>query len=300
MPWIELSLTLRSDVQETVETALEEVGALSVTLLDADADTSNEQAILEPGVGETPLWSLIVLSALFEADVDRNGLLHVLSELLPDLEPDQIVFRDVADQDWTRVWMDQFTPMQFGQRLWIYPWNIEPPANSDAIVVRLDPGLAFGTGTHPTTALCLEWLDQAPLEDKVVIDYGCGSGVLAIAAALLGAGQVIGVDNDPQALEASRDNAERNGVFETIVLYLPGEDPSLTGADVLVANILAGPLHELAPMFAARLKPGGALALSGILVGQHDELIERYAEWFDDLAATVREDWVRIDGRRRA
>ncbi|MEP6881588.1 MAG: 50S ribosomal protein L11 methyltransferase [Dokdonella sp.] len=300
MPWIELSLTLRSDVQETVETALEEVGALSVTLLDADADTSNEQAILEPGVGETPLWSLIVLTALFEADVDRNGLVHVLSELLPELEPDQIVFRDVADQDWTRVWMDQFKPMQFGQRLWIYPWNIEPPANSDAIVVRLDPGLAFGTGTHPTTALCLEWLDQAPLEDKVVIDYGCGSGVLAIAAALLGAGQVIGVDNDPQALEASRDNAERNGVLETIVLYLPGEDPSLAGADVLVANILAGPLHELAPMFAARLKPGGALALSGILVGQHDELIERYAEWFDDLAATVREDWVRIDGRRRA
>ncbi|MEO7934656.1 MAG: 50S ribosomal protein L11 methyltransferase, partial [Dokdonella sp.] len=114
MPWIELSLTLRSDLQETVETALEEVGALSVTLLDADADTSNEQAILEPGVGETPLWSLIVLTALFEADVDRNGLVHVLSELLPDLEPDQIVFRDVADQDWTRVWMDQFKPMQFG------------------------------------------------------------------------------------------------------------------------------------------------------------------------------------------
>ncbi len=299
MPWIELSLTLRSDLQETVETALEEVGALSVTLLDADADTSNEQAILEPGVGETPLWSLIVLSALFEADVDRNGLVHVLSELLPELEPDQIVFRDVADQDWTRVWMDQFKPMQFGQRLWIYPWNIEPPADSDAICVRLDPGLAFGTGTHPTTALCLEWLDQAQLKDQVVIDYGCGSGVLAIAAALLGAGQVIAVDNDPQALEASRDNAERNGVADAIILYLPGEDVSAARADVLVANILAGPLHELAPMFAARLKPGGTLALSGILVGQHGELIERYAEWFDDLAATVREDWVRIDGRRR-
>ena len=317
MPWIELSLTLRSDVQEVVETALEEVGALSVTLLDADADTSNEQAILEPGVGETPLWSLIVLSALFEADVDRSGLLHVLSELLPELEPDQIVFRNVADQDWTRVWMDQFKPMQFGRRLWIYPWNIEPSAESDAmgrtsascargtsasmrVVVRLDPGLAFGTGTHPTTALCLEWLDQAPLEDKVVIDYGCGSGVLAIAAALLGAAQVIGVDNDPQALEASRDNAERNGAGGTIALYLPGEDTSIASADVLVANILAGPLHELAPMFAERIKPGGAIALSGILVGQHQELIERYAEWFDDLAATEREDWVRIDGRRRA
>ena len=300
MPWIELSLTLRSDSQEIVETALEEVGALSVTLLDADADTSNEKAILEPRVGETPLWSLIVLSALFESDVDRNGLVHVLSELLPDLEPDQITFRDVADQDWTRVWMDQFKPMQFGQRLWIYPWNIDPPVDSEAICVRLDPGLAFGTGTHPTTALCLEWLDQAQLKDKVVIDYGCGSGVLAIAAALLGAGQVVAVDNDPQALEASRDNAERNGVAKVITLHLPADETSSARADVLVANILAGPLHELAPMFAERVRPGGTLALSGILVGQHDELIVRYAEWFDDLAATVREDWVRIDGRRRA
>ena len=167
---IELSLTLRSDQQEAVEAALEDVGALAVTLLDADADTSNEQAILEPGVGETPLWSLIVLSALFEADVDRSGLLHVLGELLPDLEPAQISFRDVADQDWTRVWMDQFKPMQFGERLWIYPWNIEPPADSSAVNVRLDPGLAFGTGTHPTTALCLEWLDRSNLVGKRVID----------------------------------------------------------------------------------------------------------------------------------
>ena len=295
---IELSLTLRSDQQEAVETALEDVGALAVTLLDADADTSNEQAILEPGVGETPLWSLIVLAALFEADIDRSGLLHVLGELLPDLEPAQITFRDVADQDWTRVWMDQFKPMQFGKRLWIYPWNIEPPHESDAVTVRLDPGLAFGTGTHPTTALCLEWLDQADLAGKSVLDYGCGSGVLAIAAALLGASDVVAIDNDPQAILASRDNAERNGVAGSISLFLPDADPGAT-ADVLVANILAGPLHSLAPVFAARLKSGGALALSGILVGQRDELLERYSEWFEELSATVCEDWVRIDGRRR-
>jgi ribosomal protein L11 methyltransferase len=298
MTWLELSLTLRSDQQEPVEAALEEVGALAITLLDADADTGNEQAILEPAVGETPLWSLIVLSALFEADVDRNGLVHVLGELLPELEPGQILLREVADQDWTRVWMDQFKPMQFGERLWIYPWNIEPPENADAVTVRLDPGLAFGTGTHPTTALCLEWLDCAQLKGKSVIDYGCGSGVLAIAAALLGAASVIGIDNDPQALLASRDNAERNGVA-SIELLLPdvGSDAL---ADVLVANILAGPLSSLAPVFAQRVKPGGAIALSGILVGQQDELLERYAEWFDQLAATVREDWVRIDGIRRA
>lgn len=172
MPWTELSLILRSDQQEAVEAALEEVGALAVTLLDAAADTGNEQAILEPAVGETPLWSTLVLSALFEAGIDRNGMIHVLGELLPELEPARIAFRDVADQDWTRVWMDQFKPMAFGERLRIYPWNLEPPASSAAVVVRLDPGLAFGTGTHPTTALCLEWLDQIDLTGKTVVDFG--------------------------------------------------------------------------------------------------------------------------------
>lgn len=298
MPWLELSLTLRSDQQESVEAALDEVGALAVTLLDADADTSNENAILEPAVGETPLWSKIVLSALFEAAVDRNGLVHVLSELLPELVPEQFTFHEVADQDWTRVWMDQFKPMRFGKRLWIYPWNIEPPAGDEEVIVRLDPGLAFGTGTHPTTALCLEWLDRQDLQDKSIIDYGCGSGILAIAAALLGAARVIAIDNDPQALAASRDNAARNGVAGRIELELP-EARAPAPADVLVANILAGPLHELAPLFAASLKPGGALALSGILLGQEAELCLRYAEWFDDLVVSTREDWVRIDGHLR-
>src|SRR5262249_25083316 len=155
-----LSLTIHQSDQERVELALEEIGALAVTLLDADADTPNERAILEPGVGETPVWGEISLSALFDVDSDRAGLVHVLTDLLPDLAPQRIAFRDVADQDWTRVWMDQFQPMRFGRRLWIYPSNIEPPVDDgEAVVVRLDPGLAFGTGTHPTTALCLEWLD---------------------------------------------------------------------------------------------------------------------------------------------
>lgn len=296
--FLELSLTLRSSDQERVELALEEVGALSVTLLDAEVDTPNERAILEPGVGETPLWSEIALQALFDADADRAGLVHVLTDLLPDLAPERIVFREVADQDWTRVWMDQFRPMQFGRRLWIYPWNVEPPADEEAVIVRLDPGLAFGTGTHPTTALCLEWLDGVDLAGRRVIDYGCGSGVLAIAALKLGAARVIGVDNDPQALEASRDNAARNGVGDRLELFAP-EDFADAPADVFVANILAGPLAELAPRFAANVRPGGELALSGILAGQAQELVERYAEWFAELEVATREDWVRITGRRR-
>jgi len=299
MPWLELSLTIRAEQQPRVEEALEDIGALSVTLQDADAETPDEQAIFEPGVGELPLWPTITLNALFDEHADRRGLTEALGELLPWLEPDQVQYRDVADQDWERAWMDTFKPMQFGRRLWIYPWNIEPPADDEAVVVRLDPGLAFGSGTHPTTALCLEWLDGADLVGKTLVDYGCGSGVLAIAALKLGAARVIGVDNDAQALDASRDNAARNGVADKLDLYLPHHFPQMQ-ADVLVANILAGPLGELAPHFATCVKSGAPFALSGILVGQADELLARYAEWFDDLVVATREDWVRIAGRRRA
>ncbi|MFI4969654.1 MAG: 50S ribosomal protein L11 methyltransferase [Lysobacterales bacterium] len=299
MPWLELALTIRRSEQERIELALQEIGALAVTLLDADMDTPNERAILEPGVGETPLWGEIALSALFDADADRIGLVHVLTDLVPEVAPEQIHFREVADQDWTRVWMDQFKPMRFGRRLWIYPSNIEPPdEDPDAAIVRLDPGLAFGTGTHPTTALCLDWLDATALAGTTVIDYGCGSGVLAIAALKLGAARVIGVDNDSQALSASRDNAERNAVADRLELFAP-EDFTDTRADVLVANILAGPLAELAPRFARCVKPRAAFALSGILASQAQELLGRYAQWFDDLSTATREDWVRISGVRK-
>ena len=294
MAWLELSLIVTAAQQAEVEAALDDLGALAVTLLDAE-----DHPIFEPAPGETPLWPEIALSALFEPDRDRAGLVHVLTELVPDLSPEQIGLRTIEDQDWTRAWMDQFQPMRFGRRLWIYPWNIEPPADAaDAIVVRLDPGLAFGTGTHPTTALCLEWLDARDLGGKNVIDYGCGSGVLAIAALELGAARVVGVDNDPQALAASQDNATRNGVADRLMLLAPeafSEEP----ADCLVANILAGPLEELAPLFARCVKPGGELALSGILRGQESVLLKRYAEWFDALAVDAREDWIRISGRRR-
>ncbi|KZC17989.1 ribosomal protein L11 methyltransferase [Rhodanobacter sp. FW510-R12] len=298
MPFLELSLVVRIEQQPRAEEALDDLGALSITLRDADAETPDEQAIFEPGVGELPLWPTITLNALFDEGADRRGLAAALGELLPWLEPDQLAFAEVADQEWERAWMDQFKPMPFGRRLWIYPWNIEPPVDDDLVVVRLDPGLAFGSGTHPTTALCLEWLDGLDLAGKTVTDYGCGSGILAIAALKLGAAGAVGVDNDPQALTASRDNAERNGVADRLALFLP-EDVEAEATDVFIANILAGPLGELAPTFAAAAKPGAPFAISGILAGQQDELLQRYAEWFDELRVDTREDWVRISGRRR-
>ncbi|MFC5580555.1 50S ribosomal protein L11 methyltransferase [Rhodanobacter terrae] len=305
MPFLELSLIVRTEQQPGTEEALDDLGALSITLQDADAETPDEQAIFEPGVGELPLWPTIALNALFDAGADRRGLAEALGELLPWLEPDQLTFRDVADQDWERAWMDQFKPMPFGRRLWIYPWNIEPPTHNEGgdeelVVVRLDPGLAFGSGTHPTTALCLEWLDGLDLADKALTDFGCGSGILAIAALKLGAASAVGVDNDPQALTASLDNAERNDVADRLAVFLPQDfDANAAPADVFIANILAGPLGELAPTFAAAAKPGAPFAISGILAGQQDELLQRYAEWFDDLRVDTREDWVRISGRRR-
>jgi ribosomal protein L11 methyltransferase len=298
MSWIELSLTLRAEQQQRVEAALEDLGALSITLQDADADTPDERAIFEPGVGETPLWNTVVMQALFDAQADRAGLIHGLNDFVPELSPDQCAFREVAEQDWTRAWMDQFQPMRFGRRLWIYPWSVEPSADlAGAVIVRLDPGLAFGTGTHPTTALCLEWLDAADLAGKTVIDFGCGSGVLAIAALKLGAAHVVGIDNDEQALVASRINAERNDVSDRFELHLPDAAPT-TKVDVLLANILAGPLHELAAEFANRLLPGGSLVLSGILHGQETELLSHYAQWFGNLCADQRDEWLRVSASR--
>jgi ribosomal protein L11 methyltransferase len=303
MPFLELSLTVHTGQQPGAEDALGDLGAMSITLQDANAETPDEQAIFEPGVGELPLWPTITLNALFDADTDRRGLSETLVELLPWLQPDQLQFREIADADWERAWMDQFKPMPFGRRLWIYPWNITPPTHNERgdeelVVVRLDPGLAFGSGTHPTTALCLEWLDGLELAGKTLIDYGCGSGILAIAALKLGAARAVGVDNDPQAIIASADNAARNGVAGRLELFLP-EDFKSAAADVFIANILAGPLGDLAPSFAAAAKPGAPFAISGILQGQQEELLLRYAEWFDELRVDTREDWIRISGRRR-
>ena len=304
MPYLELSLRCTETEQPRYETALEDVGALSVTLLDADADTGHERAILEPGVGETPLWKSLVLTALFDADTDGLALLAALESFDPGLDWTHAGFRKVEDEDWERAWLDQFKPMRFGARTFIVPWNHEVPAEAgdDAAIVRLDPGLAFGSGTHPTTALCLRWLDglanDGALEGQRVLDFGCGSGILALAALKLGAAQAVGVDNDPQALLASADNAQRNQVDAKFNAYLPEDEPVMT-YPVVVANILASALDALADILAARVAPGGRIALSGILKGQEDELLARYATWFDALVATQDGDWMRIDGIRR-
>jgi ribosomal protein L11 methyltransferase len=298
MPWLELSLRCRAADEARLEAALEDLGALSVSLMDA-ADAENEKAILEPGVGETPLWPEVTMLALFEHGTHEALLLHALEAFDDRIDLAAATFRVVEDQDWERAWMDQYAPMKFGARTWIVPWNMQAPAEAaDGVIVRLDPGLAFGSGTHPTTALCLAWLDSLDLTGKTVLDFGCGSGILALAALKLGAARAVGVDNDPQAVLATRDNAERNGVGERIGVHTPDAEPIAT-YPVVVANILAVALDALAETLAARVTPGGVIALSGILQGQEAALIDRYSPWFDALQATRLEDWMRITGRRK-
>jgi ribosomal protein L11 methyltransferase len=299
MPWLELSLRCRAADESRLEAALEDLGALSVSLLDA-ADADNEQAILEPGVGETPLWPEVTLLALFDGGTNPELLLHALEAWDERVDLSSARFETIADRDWERAWMDQYQPMQFGARTWIIPWNMEAPPEADAgVIVRLDPGLAFGSGTHPTTALCLQWLDGLDLRGKTVLDFGCGSGILALAALKLGAERAVGVDNDPQALLASVDNAERNGVADRLSVYLPN-DEVVARYPIVCANILAIALDQLAPTLAARVAPGGVIALSGILYGQEAELLVRYSRWFEQLEVEQLGDWMRITGRRSA
>jgi ribosomal protein L11 methyltransferase len=292
MPWLQVRLAISPEQAETYEDALLEVGAVSVTFMDAQ-----DQPIFEPELNTTPLWTHTHLLALFEADTDAAAVFAHL-RLLTDAELPEHHAEVIEDQDWERTWMDNFHPIRFGQRLWIVPSWLDAP-EPDAVNLLLDPGLAFGTGTHPTTALCLEWLDGQPLQDCEVLDFGCGSGILAIAALLLGAKQAVGTDIDVQALEASRDNAGRNGIAEaSFPLYLP-EDLPAQQADVLVANILAGPLVSLAPQLSTLVKPGGRLALSGILAEQGEEVAAAYAADFHLDPIANRDGWVRISGRRR-
>ena len=292
MPWLQLRLAITPEQASTLEDALLGVGAVSVTFMDAE-----DQPIFEPDLGTTPLWSHTHLLALFEADIDEHDLLAHLQLLTGGTLPEYQLER-IEDQDWERSWMDNFQPMRFGRRLWIVPsWHTAP--EPEAVNLLLDPGLAFGTGTHPTTALCLEWLDAQQLSGLQVLDFGCGSGILAIAALLLGAEQAVGTDIDIQAIEASRENANRNGIApERFALYLPEQLPS-GQADVVVANILAGPLVELAEHIGKRVKPGGRLALSGILAEQAEEVRAAYTAQFDLDPTTEKDGWIRISGVRR-
>lgn len=292
MPWLQVRLAISPEQAETYEDALLEVGAVSVTFMDAE-----DQPIFEPELNTTPLWSHTHLLALFEADTDADAVFAHL-QLLTSMTLPEHHAEVIEDQDWERSWMDNFQPMRFGRRLWIVPsWHEAPEPG--AVNLLLDPGLAFGTGTHPTTALCLEWLDGQQLQDTQVLDFGCGSGILAIAALLLGAQQAVGTDIDVQALEASRDNAQRNGIADDrFPVYLPADLPAQQ-ADVLVANILAGPLVSLAPQLSGLVRPGGLLALSGILAEQGEEVAAAYAQDFELDPIANRDGWVRISGRRR-
>ncbi|QKU56831.1 50S ribosomal protein L11 methyltransferase [Vibrio cholerae] len=293
MPWIQIKLNATNDNAEAIgDMLMEETGAVSVTFLDA-----KDTPVFEPLPGETRLWGDTDVVALYEADMDTSLILQQIkaSNMLAEGFAHKV--EQVEDKDWEREWMDNFHPMQFGRRLWICPSWREVP-DPQAVNVMLDPGLAFGTGTHPTTALCLEWLDNLDLSGKTVIDFGCGSGILAIAAIKLGAAKVIGIDIDPQALLASKDNAARNGVEDQIEVYLPKDQPEGLVADVVVANILAGPLRELSPIIKGLLKPGGQLAMSGILDTQAESVAEFYRDDLELDPIAEKNEWCRISGRK--
>lgn len=288
MPWIEVSLSIGRDSVATAEDALEALGALSVTLQD-DAD----HPVLEPGPGATPLWPVVQVRGLFEPTADPKAIIAGLQGVPGADRPDRFQWREVADEDWARAWMDRFEPMRFGRRLWVVPGGMVTPPAAENVEIQLDPGLAFGTGTHPTTALCLEWLDGQDLAGKRVVDYGCGSGILGIAAALLGAAQVVAVDNDPQALESTAANAARNAVGDRIRCQAP-QDFATTAVDIVLANILAGPLVELAPVLIGCSKPGGQIVLSGLLEEQLHEVAAAYLPACEFVESVALEDWVRL------
>jgi ribosomal protein L11 methyltransferase len=302
MPWLQLKAHIAPEQAEFLEELLLDEGATAIGLQDAHDDP-----VFEPERGTTPLWEDTILTGLYD---DLEGVESMLerieaawSEQMPGEPCPTIEYELLADRDWEREWMDDFTPLRMGQRLWIVPSWHEPP-EADAVNLILDPGLAFGTGTHPTTALCLEWLDELAvaghLAQQTVLDVGCGSGILAIAALKLGASHADATDIDPQALQASRDNAERNGIAESdLNLYYPEQLSDGGDYPIVTANILAGPLVELAPMIAGHVAPGGRIALSGVLANQANEVYEAYAAQGIAMdEPVIREGWVRLSGLR--
>ncbi len=292
MPFLQVHVTLDGLEPEIVEDACFASGALSVTLADA-----GDTPILEPLPGTTPLWPATAVSALYEDGSDPELIAASLTEILGcDIE---LRHETLADRAWEREWLKDFRPMRFGERLWICPGGQYPPADTapEPTIVWLDPGLAFGTGTHATTALCLEWLDREKPVDHRVLDVGCGSGILAIAALLLGAKTAHGLDIDPQALIASTDNANRNGVMDRLTLA-DADAPWAAGYDTVLANILAEPLIALAPRIAAAIRPGGGLVLAGLLNEQAEAVTAAYLPWFRMDTPRSRDGWTGLSGRR--
>ncbi|MFZ1869908.1 MAG: 50S ribosomal protein L11 methyltransferase [Steroidobacteraceae bacterium] len=291
--FLEVSLDLGRLAADDAEAACLCCGAIAVTFVDADDRESSP--VLEPAPGEFRLWPAVRLAALFPPETDRDAVVRALSRSL-GVDPAQLRARAVADRAWEREWLRDFHAMRFGRQLWVCPRH-ERVDEPGAAVVVMDPGLAFGTGTHPTTALCLEWLDAHPPRDGAVVDFGCGSGVLALAALRLGARSASCFDIDPQALIATRDNASANHLSDRVRLC-DSAAAIPRGADLLLANILSGPLVQLAPRFAEILRPAGALVLSGLMEQDVPEVELAYGKWFDMRTFRVRESWVCLRGRR--
>jgi ribosomal protein L11 methyltransferase len=291
VPQIALTLNLDGLDVERVEEACLEFGAVAVSYTD-----QRDDPILEPAPGEFRLWPHSRLQALFPFDCKPQeivaGLAHVLR-----LEPERIAVETLVDKVWEREWLRDFHPMSFGRRLWVAPHHSHVHTQG-AVIVRLDPGLAFGTGTHATTAMCLAWLDENAREGQMAIDYGCGSGVLAVAAVKLGARVAYAYDIDPQALTATRDNAAANQVADR-VRVVESDDALPRGADILLANILCGPLCDLAPRFAALTAPGAKIVLAGLLAAQADEVTRAHTPWFDISPFATRDGWTALAGSRR-
>lgn len=293
MPWLQIRFSVPRDQAPLLEAAIEGAGALAVTLDDAGDDP-----LLEPAPGTLPLWRGVRVTGLFEDDPESAKLVQDLAARLCAQGAPSPAIERLEDRRWERVWLDDFRPTRFGRRLWVCPQG-QPAPDPEAVVVDLDPGLAFGTGHHPTTALCLEWLDGARLEGKTLLDYGCGSGILAIAALKLGAAHAIALDHDPQAIEATRANAAANGVAERLSPCSPADLDTLADrlpADLVVANILAGPLVELAPSLLRNLRPGGNLVLSGVLADQVPAVSAAYTPAIDWGPVRSREGWALIAG----
>ncbi|MFW1664218.1 MULTISPECIES: 50S ribosomal protein L11 methyltransferase [Acinetobacter] len=298
MKWLQIHITVDQAQVDFTETLLMSLGAVSVTLDDAE-----DQALLEPLPGETPLWNKVIVTGIYQEDdqdpIDVEKLEAFLKEQLPDAP---IRHEQLEDQVWERAWMDYYEPIQIAEKFWIVPEWLEAPDNN-AVNIKLDPGLAFGTGNHASTFLCLQWLGQTDLKDKIVIDYGCGSGILGVAALLLGAKKVYATDIDPQAVLATKQNAELNHVLDRLFVGLPEEfnaEFKSQKADVLVANILAAPLMALAPEFATLLKSEGEFALAGVIEEQVADVTGVYSEFFDIVHIEKREEnWCRISGKRQ-
>jgi ribosomal protein L11 methyltransferase len=289
MAWLQVETNIGTTPPESVETALETIGAVAITLQDA-----GDHPLLEPKPGETPVWPEIILTALFPEDSSQSEINAALDTCSGN---NDTRFSHLADQDWQQRFEEQLEPLQFGQRLWVVP-NSTTKLPPDSVAVVLPPGLAFGTGTHPTTAMCLTWLDSLELQGKRVLDYGCGSGILGIAAVKLGATEACLTDIDPQALQASADNAARNGVAERLNIQQTQKTDNSVRFDILLANILSGTLIELGPTLDALMAPGAKLAITGILSGQADEVTAAWSGWADMKVSGQTRDWVLLTGRK--